>query len=117
MTQALLKEGSAMMLPRVTNQNFYKQMLQGLGEHIKASPGDYANIATRLGMKPVELYQSILKGSSFAMWAVNDVMMQSRIRELMESSLDGDRAGLRAIRDAGTIRTIRTTTTFVIERE
>jgi ubiquinone/menaquinone biosynthesis C-methylase UbiE len=41
----------------------------------------------------------------------------ARIRELMESSLDGDRAGLRAIRDAGTIRTIRTTTTFVIERE
>jgi ubiquinone/menaquinone biosynthesis C-methylase UbiE len=41
----------------------------------------------------------------------------ARIRELMESSLDGDRAGLRAIRDRDTIRTIRTTTTFVIERE
>ncbi len=40
-----------------------------------------------------------------------------RIRELMEGSLDGDRAGLRAIRDGDTIRTIRTTTTFIIERE
>jgi ubiquinone/menaquinone biosynthesis C-methylase UbiE len=41
----------------------------------------------------------------------------ARIRELMENSLDGDRAGLRAIRDRDTIRTIRTTTTFIIERE
>jgi ubiquinone/menaquinone biosynthesis C-methylase UbiE len=41
----------------------------------------------------------------------------ARIRDLMESSLDGDRAGLRAIRDRDTIRTIRITTTFVIERE
>jgi len=40
----------------------------------------------------------------------------ARIRTLMESSLDGDRAGLRAIRDRDTIRTIRTSTTFVIER-
>lgn len=84
MTQELLEHGSAMMLPRVTNQNFYKQLLTGLGEQIKASPGDYANIATRLGMKPVELYQAVLKGSSFAMWAFNDILMQSRIRELME---------------------------------
>jgi hypothetical protein len=35
----------------------------------------------------------------------------------MEGSLDGDRAGLRAIRDGSTIRTIRTSTVFVIERE
>jgi len=41
----------------------------------------------------------------------------ARIRELMESSLDGDRAGLRAIRDRDTIRTIRTSMTFVIEHE
>jgi len=41
----------------------------------------------------------------------------ARIRELMESSIDGDRAGLRAVRDRDTIRTIRTTTTFVIEHE
>ena len=41
----------------------------------------------------------------------------ARIRELMEGSLDGDRAGLRAIRDGETIRTIRTSMTFVIERE
>ncbi len=41
----------------------------------------------------------------------------ARIRELMEGSLDGDRAGLRAIRDRDTIRTIRTSMTFVIERE
>jgi len=41
----------------------------------------------------------------------------ARIRELMEGSLDGDRAGLRAIRDGATIRTIRTSTVFVIERE
>jgi SAM-dependent methyltransferase len=40
----------------------------------------------------------------------------ARIRQLMESSLDGDRAGLRAIRDRDTIRTIRVSTTFVIER-
>ncbi len=40
----------------------------------------------------------------------------ARIRELMEDSLDGDRAGLRAIRDGDTIRTIRVSTTFVIER-
>ena len=41
----------------------------------------------------------------------------ARIRELIESSLDGDRAGLRALRDGDTIRTIRTSVTFVIERE
>jgi ubiquinone/menaquinone biosynthesis C-methylase UbiE len=41
----------------------------------------------------------------------------ARIRTLMEASLDGDRAGLRAIRDRDTIRTIRTSMTFVIERE
>jgi ubiquinone/menaquinone biosynthesis C-methylase UbiE len=41
----------------------------------------------------------------------------ARIRELMEGSLEGDRAGLRAIRDGSTIRTIRTSTVFVIERE
>ena len=40
----------------------------------------------------------------------------ARIRELMEGSLEGDRAGLRAIRDGATIRTIRTSMTFVIER-
>jgi ubiquinone/menaquinone biosynthesis C-methylase UbiE len=40
-----------------------------------------------------------------------------RIRELMEASIEGDRAGLRAIHDRDTIRTIRTSTTFVIERE
>src|SRR5579863_9557291 len=38
----------------------------------------------------------------------------ARIRDLMEGSVEGDRAGLRAIRDRGTIRT---STTFVIERE
>jgi SAM-dependent methyltransferase len=41
----------------------------------------------------------------------------ARIRELMEASVDGDLAGLRAVRDRDTIRTIRTSTTFVIERE
>jgi ubiquinone/menaquinone biosynthesis C-methylase UbiE len=41
----------------------------------------------------------------------------ARIRELMEGALDGDRTGLRAIRDGETIRTIRTSTIFVIERE
>lgn len=41
----------------------------------------------------------------------------ARIRELMEGSLEGDRAGLRAIRDGATIRTIRTSMTFVIERQ
>jgi len=41
----------------------------------------------------------------------------ARIRELMEASVDGDSAGLRAVRDRDTIRTIRTSTTFVIERE
>jgi len=41
----------------------------------------------------------------------------ARIRELIEGSLDGDRAGLRAMRDGDTIRTIRTSVTFVIERE
>jgi hypothetical protein len=41
----------------------------------------------------------------------------ARIRELMEASLEGDRAGLRAIRDGATIRTIRTSTVFVLERE
>jgi len=41
----------------------------------------------------------------------------ARIRELMEGSVDGDRAGLRAIRDGATIRTIRTSMTFVIERD
>jgi ubiquinone/menaquinone biosynthesis C-methylase UbiE len=41
----------------------------------------------------------------------------ARIRDLMEGSLEGDRAGLRAVRDGDTIRTIRTSMTFVIERE
>lgn len=41
----------------------------------------------------------------------------ARIRELMEASLDGDRAGLRAIRDGATIHTIRTSTVFVLEHE
>jgi SAM-dependent methyltransferase len=41
----------------------------------------------------------------------------ARIRELLESSLDGDGTGLRAIRDGNTIRTIRSSTIFVIERE
>jgi SAM-dependent methyltransferase len=41
----------------------------------------------------------------------------ARIRELMEASVDGDLAGLRAVRDRDTIRTIRTSTTFVIERD
>jgi hypothetical protein len=41
----------------------------------------------------------------------------ARIRELMERSLDGDRAGLRALRDGEIIRTIRTSMTFVIERQ
>lgn len=40
----------------------------------------------------------------------------ARIRELMEASVEGDRAGLRAIRDGATVRTIRTSMTFVIER-
>ena len=40
----------------------------------------------------------------------------ARIRKLMEGSLEGDGAGLRAIRDGATIRTIRTSMTFVIER-
>ena len=40
----------------------------------------------------------------------------ARIRALMESSLEDDGAGLRAIRDRDTIRTIRVSTTFVIER-
>jgi len=41
----------------------------------------------------------------------------TRIRELMEASVEGDLAGLRAVRDRDTIRTIRVSTTFVIERE
>jgi SAM-dependent methyltransferase len=40
-----------------------------------------------------------------------------RIRELMESALEGDATGLRAIRDGETIRTIRSSTIFVIERD
>jgi SAM-dependent methyltransferase len=41
----------------------------------------------------------------------------ARIRELMKSALDADGTGLRAIRDGDTIRTVRTSTIFVIERE
>lgn len=57
---------------------------------------------------------SIDEWIEFSDTAPNDA---ARIRELMERSLDGDRAGLRAIRDGATIRTIRTSMTFVIERQ
>ena len=41
----------------------------------------------------------------------------ARIRELLERTLDEDGTGLHAIRDGETIRTIRSSTIFVIERE
>ena len=82
MTRALLKQGSSMMLPRVMNQDFYGQLLKGLGEDMR--DGKYNSVLHRIGVKPKELYDGWLKSSSLAMWAFNDVLMQARVRELME---------------------------------
>lgn len=85
MTRAMLKEGSALQYPRVANQDFYGQMLKSLGEDMKA--GKYDSIFQRVGIKPKEFYDGWLKASSAAMWAFNDVLMQSRVRELMHKGM------------------------------
>jgi ubiquinone/menaquinone biosynthesis C-methylase UbiE len=42
---------------------------------------------------------------------------ESMLRELAESAIDGDKAGLRFARDGGTIRLVHNSVSFVIEKE
>ena len=85
MTRQMLRQGSAMMLPRVLNQDFYGQMLKALGEDFRNNRTGWRFLWDKLNVKEEDIYNGWLKASSAAMWGFNDVLMQSRVRELMES--------------------------------
>lgn len=86
-TQALLKEGSAQMLPRVRNRDFYTKLLKGLGEDFKNNPKQYDSFFKTIGVKPVEFYKWWMKHANEALWYANDVFMTQRVTELKRKGM------------------------------
>lgn len=90
-TQALLKEGSAQMLPRVLNREFYSNVLKALGEDLKSNK-KYDSMWKTLGVKPIEFYKSWMKKSNEALWYLNDVFMTHRVLELKRKGMSTSQA-------------------------
>lgn len=84
----MLREGSGLLYGDVSNQNFYKLMIEKLGNEQVADPQTWAGIAKNLGFGTVaDMVKWEYRAASKALWAVNDMFMLQRQFELERQGL------------------------------
>lgn len=86
--QEMLREGSALQLARVANQEFYQQLAKKIGMEFEKDPGRWGNIFKTMGFNGladgVNGYYNVV---SKLLWGANDIFMLQRVAELERKGL------------------------------
>jgi len=85
--QRMLREGSGLVYGSVANQEFYRMLLQTLGEDVKRQPAKWDPIARAMGVGPSDLVRMLYNVSSRALWATSDAFMLQRVFELQRKGM------------------------------
>ena len=83
----MLDHGAGLVYSGVKNQDFYRQMMNRLGEDIKRVPNQWDPIARIAGVGPSDLIKIIYDGSSKILWGGTDVFLMQRVYELKRKGL------------------------------
>jgi hypothetical protein len=91
--QRMLREGSALQSPRVTNQDFYGQLTKKIGGEMERDPERWGPIAKSLGFnKLADFVAWYYNGVSKVLWQANDVFMLQRQFELERKGMSTAKA-------------------------
>ena len=80
--QDLIKNGAPLLSLRVFNEQFHNKRIQEMARAMSKQSG-FKQAAKDLGMKPVDLFQAISRGSNKWMWATRDIMYIDAVRQAM----------------------------------
>ena len=83
----MLDHGAGLVYSGVKNQDFYRQMMNRLGENIKRVPNQWDPIARIAGVGPSDLIKIIYDGSSKILWGGTDVFLMQRVYELKRKGM------------------------------
>jgi len=84
--QDLIKNGAPLLSLRVFNEQFHNKRIQELAKAAYKQPG-FKQVATDLGMKPIDLFQKISRESNKWMWATRDIMYIDAVRQTMDRGM------------------------------
>jgi len=85
--QKMLREGAGLVYGSVANEQFYRTMLQRLGEDVVRNPSRWDPIARVFGVGPSDLAKMLYRTSSKALWSVSDMFMLQRVFELQRKGM------------------------------
>lgn len=77
--QRMLRDGSGLIYGGIANREFYQTLLRESG--MLQAP-EFAEMAKTIGMSPLTLFNAMYNASSKALWAVSDMFMVQRLKEL-----------------------------------
>ena len=83
----MLDHGAGLVYSGVKNQDFYRQMMNRLGENIKRDPASWDPIARIMGVGPSDLIKIIYDGSSKILWGGSDFFLMQRVYELKRKGM------------------------------
>jgi hypothetical protein len=96
----MLREGSGLMYGDVANQNFYKLMIEKMGNEQIRDPQTWGGIAKTFGFQSVkDMVRWEYRASSKMLWAVNDMFLLQRQMELMQKGMGPRKAIAAAEKD------------------
>lgn len=84
--QQVMREGGSILGADVRNNQFIRDFLEKAGKDALTDPTlkkTIGEVALKVGLSPVDLYNGISKFSNKAMWVTRDVMYMQAIREFM----------------------------------
>jgi hypothetical protein len=86
--QQMLREGSALQLARVANQDFYQQLAKRVGMEFEKDPNRWGNIFKTMGFNGIaDGVNAYYNGVSKVLWGANDIFMMQRVLELERKGL------------------------------
>lgn len=82
----LLKNGMAGQYARQINHDYWRKMLDGIGEAVVEDPKRWTGFANQLGFNKVsEFFQAWSKASNNHLWKVNDILLTQRVLMTMKT--------------------------------
>lgn len=87
--QEVLREGGSLLSPEVVNKQYFRNVMDEMGKKALADPKfnkSLGDLATKVGMSPLSLYNAISKGSNKWMWITRDAMYMQVIHETMKKN-------------------------------
>jgi hypothetical protein len=86
--QQMLRDGSALQLARVANQDFYQQMAKKVGMEFEKDPKRWGNIFKTMGFNGLaDGVNAYYNAVSKVLWGANDIFMMQRVFELERKGL------------------------------